>query len=33
VDARPMTATGKKVHYQAREQVKADAEAGLLERP
>ena len=29
----PMTATGKKLHYQLREQVKADAAAGLLETP
>jgi len=33
VDALPMTATGKKVHYQVRSQVAGDAEAGLLERP
>jgi acyl-CoA synthetase (AMP-forming)/AMP-acid ligase II len=33
VDALPMTATGKKVHYQVRAQVAADAEAGRLERP
>jgi acyl-CoA synthetase (AMP-forming)/AMP-acid ligase II len=29
----PMTATGKKVHYQVREQALRDAAAGLLERP
>ena len=29
----PMTATGKKLHYQLREQAAADAAAGLLERP
>ena len=33
IDALPMTATGKKVHYQVRAQVEADAAAGLLERP
>ncbi|UGS38059.1 class I adenylate-forming enzyme family protein [Capillimicrobium parvum] len=32
-DVLPMTATGKKVHYQVRAQVEADAAAGLLERP
>jgi acyl-CoA synthetase (AMP-forming)/AMP-acid ligase II len=29
----PMTATGKKVHYQLRDQVQRDAAAGLLTRP
>jgi 3-oxoacyl-[acyl-carrier-protein] synthase II len=29
----PMTATGKKVHYQVRAQAAQDAAAGLLERP
>jgi acyl-CoA synthetase (AMP-forming)/AMP-acid ligase II len=29
----PMTATGKKVHYQVRELAAADARAGALERP
>ncbi len=29
----PMTATGKKVHYQLREQAQRDAAAGLLTRP
>jgi acyl-CoA synthetase (AMP-forming)/AMP-acid ligase II len=29
----PMTATGKKVHYQVREQAVRDAAAGALERP
>ncbi len=29
----PMTATGKKVHYQLREQAERDAAAGLLTRP
>jgi acyl-CoA synthetase (AMP-forming)/AMP-acid ligase II len=33
VDALPMTATGKKVHYQVRAQAAQDAVAGLLERP
>jgi acyl-CoA synthetase (AMP-forming)/AMP-acid ligase II len=33
VDALPMTATGKKVHYQVREQAERDAAAGALERP
>jgi len=33
VDALPMTATGKKVHYQVRAQAADDAAAGLLERP
>jgi acyl-CoA synthetase (AMP-forming)/AMP-acid ligase II len=33
VDSLPLTATGKKVHYQVREQARGDAEAGLLERP
>jgi acyl-CoA synthetase (AMP-forming)/AMP-acid ligase II len=32
VDALPMTATGKKVHYQVREQATADAAANALER-
>ncbi|KIF73734.1 AMP-dependent synthetase [Streptomyces sp. 150FB] len=32
VDALPVTATGKKIHYQLREQVARDAAAGLLER-
>lgn len=32
VDALPTTATGKKIHYQLREQVAADAADGLLER-
>ncbi|MDT0408041.1 MULTISPECIES: class I adenylate-forming enzyme family protein [Streptomyces] len=32
VDALPVTSTGKKIHYQLRERVAADAEAGLLER-
>jgi acyl-CoA synthetase (AMP-forming)/AMP-acid ligase II len=31
VDALPMTATGKKVHYKVREQAAADAAAGRLE--
>jgi acyl-CoA synthetase (AMP-forming)/AMP-acid ligase II len=31
VDSLPMTATGKKVHYQVREQAAADAAAGALE--
>jgi acyl-coenzyme A synthetase/AMP-(fatty) acid ligase len=29
----PMTATGKKVHYQLREQAERDAAEGLLTRP
>jgi acyl-coenzyme A synthetase/AMP-(fatty) acid ligase len=29
----PMTATGKKVHYQLREQAVRDAAQGLLLRP
>ena len=29
----PMTATGKKVHYQLREQAAHDAAEGLLQRP
>jgi acyl-coenzyme A synthetase/AMP-(fatty) acid ligase len=29
----PMTATGKKLHYQLREQAKQDAAQGLLQRP
>jgi acyl-CoA synthetase (AMP-forming)/AMP-acid ligase II len=29
----PRTATGKKLHYRIREQARADAAAGLLERP
>jgi acyl-CoA synthetase (AMP-forming)/AMP-acid ligase II len=33
VDELPMTATGKKLHYQVREQARSDAEAGRLERP
>ena len=33
VDALPMTATGKKLHYQVREQARRDADDGLLERP
>jgi acyl-CoA synthetase (AMP-forming)/AMP-acid ligase II len=33
VDALPMTATGKKMHYQVRERARADAAAGVLERP
>jgi acyl-coenzyme A synthetase/AMP-(fatty) acid ligase len=33
VDALPLTATGKKVHYQVREQAARDAAAGRLERP
>ena len=33
VDELPMTATGKKVHYQVREQAERDAAAGALERP
>jgi acyl-CoA synthetase (AMP-forming)/AMP-acid ligase II len=33
VDELPMTATGKKVHYQVREQAARDAADGLLQRP
>jgi acyl-CoA synthetase (AMP-forming)/AMP-acid ligase II len=33
VDALPMTATGKKVHYKIAEQAAGDATAGLLVRP
>ena len=33
VEELPMTATGKKVHYQVRERAVRDAEAGLLEQP
>jgi acyl-CoA synthetase (AMP-forming)/AMP-acid ligase II len=33
VDQIPLTATGKKLHYKVREQARADAAAGLLERP
>ena len=33
VDALPVTATGKKIHYQVREQARAAAADGLLERP
>jgi acyl-CoA synthetase (AMP-forming)/AMP-acid ligase II len=33
VDALPMTATGKKVHYQVRAMAVSDAADGLLERP
>jgi acyl-CoA synthetase (AMP-forming)/AMP-acid ligase II len=32
VETLPMTATGKKVHYKVRSQVKQDAAAGLLEK-
>ena len=32
-DQLPMTATGKKVHYQVREQAARDAADGLLQRP
>jgi acyl-CoA synthetase (AMP-forming)/AMP-acid ligase II len=32
VEELPMTATGKKVHYQVRERAVRDAKAGLLER-
>ncbi|MFJ4921492.1 class I adenylate-forming enzyme family protein [Streptomyces sp. NPDC088725] len=32
VDALPVTATGKKIHYRLREQAAEDAAAGLLER-
>ena len=33
VEQIPLTATGKKLHYKVREQARADAAAGLLERP
>ena len=33
IDALPMTATGKKLHYQLREMAVRDAADGLLERP
>ena len=33
VDELPMTATGKKVHYQVRELAVRDAADGLLQRP
>ena len=33
VDELPLTATGKKVHYQVRDQARADSAAGLLVRP
>ncbi len=33
VDELPLTATGKKLHYQLRERVVRDAAAGLLQRP
>jgi acyl-CoA synthetase (AMP-forming)/AMP-acid ligase II len=33
VDTLPVTATGKKVHYQVREQARREAAAGVLERP
>jgi acyl-CoA synthetase (AMP-forming)/AMP-acid ligase II len=33
VDALPVTATGKKVHYQVREQARREAADGLLQRP
>ncbi len=33
VEEIPLTATGKKLHYRIREQARADAAAGLLERP
>ena len=33
VDELPMTATGKKVHYQVREMARRDAAAGLLIAP
>ena len=33
LDALPLTATGKKLHYRLREQAPADAAAGLFERP
>jgi acyl-coenzyme A synthetase/AMP-(fatty) acid ligase len=29
----PLTATGKKLHYQLREQAKQDAAQGLLQQP
>jgi acyl-coenzyme A synthetase/AMP-(fatty) acid ligase len=33
VDALPMTATGKKLHYQLRAQATEDAATGRLETP
>jgi acyl-coenzyme A synthetase/AMP-(fatty) acid ligase len=33
VNELPMTATGKKLHYQVREQARRDAGDGLLQRP
>lgn len=33
VDSIPMTATGKKLHYQVRDRAREDASAGVLERP
>jgi acyl-CoA synthetase (AMP-forming)/AMP-acid ligase II len=33
VDALPLTATGKKIHYQVREQAHREAADGVLERP
>jgi acyl-CoA synthetase (AMP-forming)/AMP-acid ligase II len=33
VEEVPMTATGKKLHYQVREQARSEAQAGRLERP
>jgi acyl-coenzyme A synthetase/AMP-(fatty) acid ligase len=33
IDALPMTATGKKLHYQVREQAADDSANGLLETP
>ena len=33
VDALPMTATGKKLHYQLRERAREDLAAGALLRP
>ena len=33
IDALPMTATGKKLHYQLREMAVRDAGDGLLQRP
>ncbi len=33
VDALPMTATGKKLHYRLREQAREDLDAGRFERP
>ncbi len=33
IDAIPLTATGKKLHYRLREQALSDDDAGLLERP